>query len=387
MNEFSPFFMKKLFLGLGVSLLFLGCQNQNAPILQETADNNTGPIIIGAITPLSGDVASIGTTLQKVTNMEIEKINKEGGIKGRPVEIIWEDGKCNPADSSRAAQKLTGVDKVTFILAAECSGGTLGAAPITEKKKVLLLSPVATSPEVTNAGDFVFRTAPSDASQGKALAEYANKKYTKVGMVVEQVDYAVALAQVFEDNFNGEIVREDFTPAESDFKTRITKLKNSGVEALFLDVNVGQKFEIMLKQLQELEWETPIFSNEAAPALIEITSQYADFLVTHELVSSNFVAPENARLQNTIQVYEEKFGEKPEYLNYVAATIDAVDIMKMAFNQANDLTNAEEIRDILYNTKDFPSIYGSLSFDMNGDVNITHSLFKFDGEKFVPLAE
>ena len=65
------------------------------------------------------------------------------------------------------------------------------------------MSPVATSPEVTHAGDFVFRTAPSDASQGKALAEYANTKYKKVGMIVEQVDYAVALAQVFEDNFNG----------------------------------------------------------------------------------------------------------------------------------------------------------------------------------------
>lgn len=386
MNEFSLSFMKKIFLGLGLSLLFFGCQNQNTPTSQEMPDN-TDPIVIGAITPLSGDVASLGTTLQRVTNMEIEKINEEGGIKGRPIETIWEDGKCGPADSSRAAQKLLGMDKVSFILNEECSGGTLGAAPITEKRKVVMLSSVATSPEVTPAGDFIFRTTPSDASQGKALAKYANTKYKKVGMLVEQVDYAVALAQVFEDNFNGEIIREDFTPAESDFKTRITKLKNSGIDALFINSNIGQKFEVILKQLQELGWETPIFSNEAAPALMEITSQYADFLLAHNLVSSNFVAPENERVNTVIEVYEAKFGEKPEYINYIAATLDAIDIMKSVFNQATDISDSEEIRDLLYNVNDFPGIYGSLSFDENGDVNITHSLFKFDGEKFVPLTQ
>jgi branched-chain amino acid transport system substrate-binding protein len=378
--------MKKILLGLGLSLLFFGCQNQNTPTSQETTDN-TGPIVIGAMTPLSGDVASVGTTLQRVTNMEIEKMNAGGGIKGRPLEVIWEDGKCSPADSSRAAQKLTGVDKVKFILSAECSGGTLGAAPITEKRKVLLFASVATSPEVSNAGDFVFRNTPSDASQGKALAEYANTKYKKIGMVVEQVDYSVALAQVFEENFNGEIIREDFASTESDFKTRITKLKNSGVDALFLNVNVGQKFEIMLKQLQEQEWDTPIFSNEAAPALMDVTVQYAEFLAAHDFVASNFVAPENQRVENIAKEYEEEFGEQLNYLNYVASGVDAIDMMKMAFTEASDPMNAEEIRDIFYNMKDFPGIYGPLSFDENGDVNITHSLFSFDGEKFVPLTQ
>ena len=369
--------MKKLIIAVGCIFLLAGCS------VTPTIDTD-GPIVIGAIAPLSGDVASLGVTLQNVTNMEVEKINEKGGIKGRLIEIIWEDGKCNAGDASRAAQKLTGIDKVKFILSEECSGGTLGAAPIIEKRKVVLLSSVATSPEVTHAGDFVFRTTPSDASQGKALAEYANKKFEKIGMIVEQVDYAVALAEVFENNFNGEIVREDFMATESDFITRITKLKNSDIDALFLNTNVGQKYEIMLKQLQEQEWETPLFSNEAAPAL-EATSQYAAFLVDHDLVSSNFVAPENERVNRVVEEYQKKFGELPNYVNYIAATLDALDIMESAFNQATDINDAEEIRDILYNIKDFSGIYGSLSFDENGDVNTTHSLFEFDGEKFVPL--
>ncbi|MCF7918227.1 ABC transporter substrate-binding protein [Candidatus Gracilibacteria bacterium] len=376
--------MKKILLGFGFGLLFFGCQS--SPISSPQGDQ-TSPLRIGAIAPLSGEVASLGITLQNVTNMEVEQINQEGGIKGRPLEVVWEDGKCDPAQASRATQKLTGVDKVTFILAEECSGGTLGAAPITEKRKVVLLSPVSTSPEITHAGDFVFRTAPSDSSQGKALANYANTKFKKIGMLVEQVDYAVALARVFEDNFNGEVVREDFTTTESDFKTRITKLKNSDIEALFLDTNVGPKFEIITKQLQEQNWEKPVFTNEAAPGLLETTLKYADFFLKHDLVSSNFVAPENTRVQNIVAIYEQKFGEKPNYINYIAATLDSIDVMKYVLEQATDPTNAEEIRDILYATKDFPGIYGSLSFDENGDVNITHSLFKFDGEKFIPVSD
>ena len=111
--------------------------------------------------PLSGDGASYGIMGQNVVNLRVEEINKAGGINGRNLEIIWEDGTCNPKDASMAAQKLINIDNVSIIFGGFCSGETLGAAPITEKKKVILFSGVSSSPEITNAGDFVCRTAQS----------------------------------------------------------------------------------------------------------------------------------------------------------------------------------------------------------------------------------
>ena len=75
------------------------------------------------------------------------------------------------------------VDKVKVILGGICSGETLAAAPITEAAKVILLSPSATSPDITNAGDYVFRTIPSDANAGRISAQTAIKNGLKLSIV------------------------------------------------------------------------------------------------------------------------------------------------------------------------------------------------------------
>ena len=376
--------MKKFLSALGISLLLFGCSTQDNSKENSTPTSDT--IKIGGIAPLSGDAASYGLMAQNVANLRVKGINEAGGINGKNLEIIWEDGKCAPGDSSKAAQKLINIDRVSVILGGACSGETLGAAPITEKKKVILFSSLSSSPEVTNAGDFVFRTAPSDSSQGKVLAEYADQYFQRIGIITEQTDYAVGVTNTFESHFSGETTKESFLSSESDFKVRITKLKNEELDALLIVTQTPTKLDIILKQLKEQEWKTPLVANEFLAANADgIATKYSEFLKKNGAVSANFIAPDNEILQAFVSKYEKQFGKKPEYLNYAATTLDGIDILVKVLREVGNETDTEAIRDALYATQDYEGVFGTLSFDENGDVNITHSLFEFDGEEFIPM--
>ncbi|MCF7905761.1 ABC transporter substrate-binding protein [Candidatus Gracilibacteria bacterium] len=370
--------MKKLLTILSLSLLLLGCQWKNTD-----ADD---PIVIGAITPLSGEAAGYGLMEQNVTNLLVEEINTNGGINGRPLSVLWEDGKCNPGDASRAAQKLIRVDQVSIITGFSCSGSVLGVAPISEKEKVIIMGALSSSPEITHAGDFVFRTFPSDSSQGKILAEEANKHFKKIGMIVEQSDYALGIAEVFAEYFDGEITKEEFISSESDFKTRITKLKNSDIEALFLSTQAPPKVDIILKQLEEQGWSVPIWGNEMIANDREVVARHAQFLGSLDsVVSAILMPPENEKFNNFVARYEAKYGENPKFMDYAGPAADAINVIAHVLRKGIDPIDTESIRDALYNLDDFEGMHGPVHFDKNGDVGLTHSLLRFDGEKFVPL--
>lgn len=387
--KLSKLLMKKFLSVLVLSFMMVGCNQPQSSDDVKTSDTppKSEVIKIGGIAPLSGDAASYGIMTQNIINMKTEELNAKGGINGRSLKILWEDGKCNPGDASRAAQKLIGVDKVSIILGGQCSGETLGAAPITEKKKVILLSPLSSSPEITHAGDYVFRTAPSDLSQATALAKYANNNYEKIGIINEQTDYAVASADNFEAHFSGEVIRESYLSTDSDFKTIITKLKNSKIEALVVIPQSPPKFDIIAKQLVEQNWESPLLIGEVAAGNTEVIQKHKKLLAEVGTIAANFVAPNNEEFNTFVKSYNEKIGKAPDYLNYTATVLDAFGVLKKVLTEVQNEKNTKAIRDALYATQNYESLFGKLAFDSNGDVSISYSLFEFNGEEFIPLSE
>lgn len=369
--------MKKLLFGLILSLLLVGCG--------ESISQSEDVIKIGGLAPLTGDAASYGLMAQKIINLRVKQINQAGGIHGKHIEILWEDGKCDPNTASQATQKLINVDKVKIITGFSCSGSQLAAAPIAEKNEVILMGSLTSSPEITHAGDFSFRTFASDASQGKILGKSASEKFQKIGMIVEQSDYAMSVAEVFSENFEGEIVREDFLPTESDFRTRITKLKNEDIEMIFLCPQSPAKIDILLKQLAEQNWEKPIWGNEMLGNDTEVIKKYFSLLEKNEAVSAIFIAPHNTKVENFIRDFNTEYGKDPRYFTYTGATVDSIDILAEVLKNVDDVNSTEEIRDKLHTVKNWRGASGIFSIDKNGDIDLTHTLIKFNGEEFAPL--
>ena len=365
--------MKKIIIGIAVIILivvgvsYFG-KNSSQPSAKE-------PIKIGVILPLTGDAATIGESLKNTITIAIEEINGSGGVENRLLEMIYEDGKCGGLASASAAQKLINIDKVKFIIGGACSGETLGSAPIAESSKVVLLSPVSSSPDITNAGDYVFRNFASDASSGNEIAEaIIDIGHKKVAVISEQTDYSQALRKVFEKRFtelSGTITTsETYTTNTRDFRTQLIKIKNTLPDAIYLVPQTPQSGEILLKQIKEVGITIPKFSNELATTDSLVKSGLSEGIIYAE-VSFNKDAPAS-------KVFFDKYLVKYKIMDpntppiYMASTYDAVNLLKeMIEKYGND---SEAVKNGLYKVNNHDGISGSITIDQNGDRVVEYGL-------------
>jgi branched-chain amino acid transport system substrate-binding protein len=362
-------------------LLLSGCGQQQ--VTAKTSEEVNGKISIGAIFPLTGDASQYGVEFQKITDITIEEINAQGGINGKTLEVIYEDGKCNPKDASTAAQKLVNVDNVKLILGGACSGESLGAAPITEANKVIIISPSATSPDLSDAGDFVFRTTPSDAFAGKVAAETAMKLgFKKAAILSENTDYAQGLTKVFSQVFKelgGEVAaKENFDSDTTDVKTQILKIKAAKPDVVYLAPQTPAKGALALKQLEEAGIEEQVIMD-----VVMIRGLLSDFPINIDgVIGIEAKFDENGEKAKALfEKYNERHG-KPTFGFYDAATYDAIHLLAEGLSKFGEDT--EKIRDFLYSYEGKGAI-GDLKFNEYGDAVVEFSVLEVKDSKLVPM--
>jgi len=352
-------------------------QPATAPTTESMAENKGGeammkltePVRIGIIFPLTGDAASIGVPFQKSALMAAEEINAAGGILGQPAEFIFEDGKCDPSASAAAAQKLVNVDNVKIVFGGACSGEMLAAAPILEEAHVLAISPSATSPDITNAGDYIFRTTPSDAGQGAVAAEYAFNDLgaRKVGVISEQTDYAQGLRKVFVDRFNGLAgtiaADEVFQSNDTDLRAQVLKIKSVGVDLVYLVPQSPATAELILKQLTMQEVNAKRMGTEVMLSR-DLIAQNAQ-LMKGVIGTEQYFNDQAADTSTFLSTYEAKYSEKPTYPAYMVNTYSQVYLIKEGIEKVG--MDATKLKDWLYTVKGWKHAMGELSFTPDGD--------------------
>jgi branched-chain amino acid transport system substrate-binding protein len=345
-----------------------------------------GPIKIGFVGPLTGDAASYGIPIKNAITLAVEEINNAGGVNGRKIEMIYEDGKCTGKDAVNAAQKLINIDKVNIILGGMCSGELLSIAPITEPAKVLLLSPAASSPDITHAGDFIFRNNPSDADGGKALAKLIREKYTKAAIISENTDYAQALARVFVENFRslgGEVVaQENFDPGIKDFRTILTKIKASNPQVLLINPQTEIAGGLIVKQAREMGITLPFYGTIALAGTkaIETAGKYAEGML---VVDAPGLSESNPKAVKFLADYKAKYGTTTLEF-YLGAAYDAVYILADGISKYG--TDTEKLKNYLYSLKNYNGVIGTYGFDENGDlIGIEYTVKQIKNGKAVEL--
>ena len=383
--------MKKLILAvLTLFVLILsacsqtGQQQTQQPIQQQTR----GFYPIGVMLPLTGDGAAYGLPIQKAVKIAVDEINAKGGINGRVIEPVYEDSKCNPKDGNAAAQKLINIDKVKVIIGGACSGETLGAAPIANDNKVVMLSPSATSPDITTkGGDFVFRLAPSDAYAGVVASDYAYNelKARKAAVISETTDYAQGLRKVFKENFaklKGEIVADEtYNPEDTDFRTQVTKVKAAGPDVIYLVPQAPAKGVLLVKQIKEAGLSTQLLTAEVIIGRNVIKENAADM---EGLVGVEQKFDEKApKAASLLSKYKQQAKEEPPFPGYMSGAYDAVYLISDAI--AKNGYDGEKIRDYLYGVRDWQGAVGKVTIDQNGDVVLDFSVKQAKNGELVVL--
>jgi branched-chain amino acid transport system substrate-binding protein len=227
------------------------------------------PIKIGIIKPLSGPVAYDGNNVVKGAQIAVDAANAKGGVLGRPLQLVIEDGQCVPAESVNAAEKLAVRDKVPVMEGAFCSSSTGAVMPIAKKYKVPLVTGISTSPKLTESGnEYFFRAVGTSKLFADAFAKaFVEKlKIKKVAYLVVNDDWGRGSSQAFSkaiEALGGSTATiEIFDPNETNFYPFLTKIKSLTPEALYVVANTAPAAAIA-KQIKEVGLNVKVFGEGA----------------------------------------------------------------------------------------------------------------------------
>ncbi|MDD5193241.1 MAG: ABC transporter substrate-binding protein [Candidatus Nanoarchaeia archaeon] len=348
---------------LGVLLIF-NAANSGSSTGKAVTGSEKEPIKIGSIGPLTGDVSSIGLNEKAAIELAVDEINSKGGISGRKIQVIYEDGKCSAKDGSNAANKLMNIDNVVAIIGGTCSSETIASAPIAEETKTVMISPCSSSPKITEIGDYIFRDYPSDSYQGAEAANfiYNNLGKKKVAVLYVLSDWGVGIQQVFEPKFKdlgGEIVAsEGYEQTTKDLRTQLTKIKQANPDVIYF-LGYTEASAIGLKQIKELGINAEIVGGDAwdDKVIFEKAGDAAEgiiFFIPYAPLTSEFK-----------ESMKEKLGSN-EITICSSQAYDGVYLLKQVIEKVG--TDPTKIKDELYKIKDYPGVSGTISFDSNGDL-------------------
>jgi branched-chain amino acid transport system substrate-binding protein len=217
--------MGKLFASLTV-LLFTLVVLSGASLAADT-------IKLGVAGAHSGDLASYGLPSVKAAELVVEKINKQGGVLGKKVELLVEDDVCKPEVAGNTATKLVS-EGANVVLGHICSGATKAAMGFYKEAGIVCMSPSATNPDLTLTGEYpnFFRTIAHDAVQAQLQVQYATEvlKVKNVAILHDKGDYGKGQAELAQKYFGEKgievVLFEGVTPGAVDYSAIVTKIRS-----------------------------------------------------------------------------------------------------------------------------------------------------------------
>lgn len=345
-----------------------------------------GQMKIGAVLPLTGDAAQWGVGSQRGIQIAIDEANAAGGIRGNRVIVIVEDDQLQPRVGTQAMQKLVTIDKVPAVIGSISSSVTLAIAPIAEKNRVVLISPASTSHDITNAGDFIFRTIPSDIYEGGVMARFAKtqRDYRRIAILAVNAAGTKGMSDAFMETFKslgGTVTLYELVPqGATDFRATVSKIIATKPQAAYV---VGFPLETghIIKQLVELGFTGQLLSAQPSedPEVRKIAGAAAEGLI----LTTTSIDPEtgSATTKAFVKEYMKRYGSPPAVFSYEA--YDAARLVLRAM--AERKPDGPSIRDYLYTVKDYDGASGRFTIDKNGDAEKSIRIVMIRNGQIAPL--
>jgi len=351
----------KLIAGIIIIILIIGI------IYFNNQKKSEDVIKIGFIGPLTGDGAIFGIGEKNAMELVKNRINANGGINGRNVEIIYEDGRCDSKDALSGANKLIGVDKVKVVFTT-CDAETLAVAPIAEGNKVIQISTYGSGSKISHIGDYIFRACYSDNITALIAAQAIMKENKKIGIITEETSYPVSLSTDFKSHITrlgGTYVEEKFPIASKDVRTQLIKIINENPDAIFINPDTPVTGIVILKQIKNLNFKGKIFGNYFASANDVQKLPEADGLI--------YIADpilNNSKLKDDfLAEYHKTYGTYPDMEYPAITTYDSFSVIIQTMQKVGD--DPDKIRIYLKNNT-FHTILGNYGFDEKNDLKNTY---------------
>jgi len=325
-------------------------------------------IKIGFNAPLTGFAASDGKSSTFGAKLAIKQINEEGGINGKKLELIIYDDQAKASQSIPIANKMLWQDKVVVGISGSYSGPTRSAAGVFQEAKVPYISAYAIHPDITKAGNFIFRTSFLGEVQGRAGAKLIGDTLGKkrVVLITLKNDFGKSLAAGFKEkakDFGITIINEyEYSIKDRQFGAIVAKVKSDNPDAIYAS---GYFFTAgpLVSQLRASGITVPVIGQEGydSQKFIEIAGKAAEGVIITTSLDRDSKVPETA---NFIKNFESLAGYKADMVAASANT--AVRVAALAIEKAKS-TDPEKIRAAIAGIS-LKTATGTIEFNSLGEV-------------------
>jgi branched-chain amino acid transport system substrate-binding protein len=311
--------------------------------------------------------------MRHAVELAVKEINARGGIRGRPLALRIRDDSARPEVAIRIAQELVDDPAVVAVVGHLTSSASLAAGRIygEARRPVVMISPSASSPDLSGVNPYMFRACPSDVSHGAQLARYASRmlRAKRVGVIYLDDDYGRGLRFSFANEFRrlgGEIAEEDpMLSATPSLEPYLSRLRQSGgVDALMLATDLPGA-ELALREMGRMGVHWTTLGGDALSG-IEQTGALAEGV---RMSAAYLLDQPGERNAQFVAAYARAYpGERPDHRG--ATAYDIVHLLATVITDAG--ADRRAIRDRLArvgtDAPAFDGVTGRIVFDARGDV-------------------
>ncbi len=374
---------------------------------------------IGVIQALTGDLGTYGQPMTDGMLLSVKEVNENGGVLNGTLVALVEDTQTSEVSAVDAANKLVKVDKVPVIIGTTGSGPSMAIIDITTGNDILQISSSNTGPDFTTYqdNDLFFRTCPSDALQGKAMARLAIKEgYKSTSTLVLNNPYGVGFERVFVDEFEAlggtvlETVRYD--PAGTIFDSEVEKACHSNPDFVML-CSYPQTGSVILRTayekgyMENIDWLLSEGLRDETLAGMVGKDVAGNYIIAGLKGTTPDPRAAGPSYETFKQNYIAEYGTEPT--TYCSNSYDAAAVVALAMEKAGkaegtairdsirEVANppGEEVSDIgealrlIREGKEinYQGASGEITFDENGDVFGVYCEFSIADDGSVELGE
>jgi branched-chain amino acid transport system substrate-binding protein len=320
------------------------------------------PVTIGVSGPLTGQNAQYGAQWKKGFDLALEEVNAKG-VKGRPLQYVFEDSQADPRQSVAIAQKFVSDPKIIVEVGDFSSTASMAASSIYQRAGLVQFGFTNSHPNFTKGGDFMWSNSVSQADEQPRLAKYAaDLGFKHVAVLYLNTDWGRSSQAIFTQSAKSlgvdVVASEGYQPDEKDFRSTLVRVRDAQPDAIVL-ISYYADGALITRQTRSVGLTQPIVASGSvySPKFIELAGEAGNGVFTE----SNFF-PGDARpeVQAFVTKFKAKYNEEPDDFNAVA--YDTIILLAAVIDKYG--LDRTAIRDGLAEIKDVPSvIYGEASFD------------------------
>lgn len=354
-------------------------------VVNPISANAVESIRVGAVLSTTGPAGFLGDPELKTMELYIKKINSEGGVLGRNLELVSYDDGSNASKANSFTKRLIYSDKVDFIIGGTTTGSSLSMIPLIEKAGIPFVSLAGAVAIVEPVHKWIFKISHTDRMAAEKVFEDAKKHgITKMALISETSGFgqsgrkeALSAAKKFGIEI---LVDETYGQKDTDVTPQLMRIKTNPAIQAVLVFGIGQGPTTVTKNYRQLSLKPPIYQSHgvASNEFIRLVGTAGEgvrlptpaLLVVGELSNSDKQKPILAAYKMT---YEQQYKEKASTFGGYA--YDALMFVVNGIKLANS-TDKELVRSAIEKTNGYVSTAGVVHMSATDHLGLDSSAFK-----------